>query len=185
MYTAADLRKGLKVEIDGVPYVITEFNFTKPGKGAAIYSCKLKNMITGSTMNRQFRSNDTVGKPNLEERSLTYSFAEGGAYVFLDENYEQVTISAEALGDMRLLLVEETQVEVLFFNHQPIGVELPTFIEKKIVEAEPAVRGNTATNVLKPAKVAGGYEVQVPLFVNQGDVIRIDTRTGEYVERVR
>ena len=185
MYSASDLRKGLKVEIDGAPYAITEFNFVKPGKGQAIYNCKLKNMINGATLTRAFRSNDKLDQPNLEERKLAYSFSDGDSYIFLDENYEQVSLSAETLGDARFFLSEEMHVDVLFHNHLPIGVELPTFVEKKVLETEPGYRGNTATNVLKPAKIAGGYELQVPLFINQGDLIRIDTRTGEYVERVR
>ena len=185
MLQAGDLRKGLKIEIEGVPYSITEFNFVKPGKGQAMYVCRLKNMITGSTMARTFRSNDTVGTPNLEQRSLTFSYSDSESYHFLDESYEQVAIRSEVMGDARLLLEADTRVEVLFHNGIPIEIVLPTFVEKKVVETEPGARGNTATNVLKPAKVAGGYEIQVPLFVNQGDLIRIDTRTGEYVERVR
>ena len=185
MYSASDLRKGLKVEIDGVPFTITEFNFVKPGKGQAMYVCRLKNMITGGTVARTFRSNDTLGTPNLEERALTFSYSDSESYHFLDENYEQVSIRAEVLGDARLLLEADTRVEVLYHNGVPIEIVLPTFVEKKVVETEPGARGNTATNVLKPAKVAGGYALQVPLFVNQDDIIRIDTRTGEYVERVR
>jgi elongation factor P len=185
MYEASDLRKGLKVEIEGVPYVITDFNFVKPGKGQAIYNCRLKNLLTGSTMARAFRSNDKLDKPNLEDRRLTFSYAEADTYIFMDEHYEQVRISADVLGVSRFFLTEESPVEVLFHNDRPIEVELPTFVEKEIVETEPGVRGNTATNVMKPARIAGGYELQVPLFVNRGDVIRIDTRTGEYVERAR
>ena len=185
MYNASDLRKGLRVEIEGVPYQITEFSFVKPGKGQSIYNCRLKNLINGSTTPRAFRSNDRVDKPNLEERQLAFSYAEGDRYIFMDENFEQVTISAETLGESRYFLAEEMQVDVLFHNDRPIGIELPTFVEKVIVETEPGVRGDTATNVLKSARIAGGYEIQVPLFVNQGERIRIDTRTGEYVERVR
>ena len=183
-YTASDLRKGLKVEMDGVPYAITEFTFVKPGKGAAIYTCRLKNMIDGSTMTRAFRSNDTLGKPDLEERTLRYSYAEGDQYIFLDENYEQVTIPGAVLGDQRHFLFEDVEIRVLFHNGRPVEVTLPTFVEKAIVETEPGVRGDTATNVSKPAKIVGGYELQVPLFVNQGDTIRIDTRTGTYADRV-
>jgi elongation factor P len=185
MYTASDLRKGLKIEINGVPFVITEFNFVKPGKGAAIYTCRLKSMLDGSTQMRAYRSNDTFDTPNLEERTMRFSYAEGDDYVFLDKNYEQATLTAEVLGRNRFFLHEEIEVTVLYHNDRPVDVSLPTFVEKEILETEPGVRGDTATNVLKPAKITGGYELQVPLFVNQGDIVRIDTRTGEYVDRVR
>lgn len=185
MYTASDLRKGLRIEIEGMPYIITEYNFLKPGKGAAIYNCKLKNLINGSTLTRSFRSNDTFTEPNLEDRTLRYSYAEGDQYVFMDKNYEQINVSAEVLGESRFFLVEDIEVTVLIHNGRPIGVELPTFVEKEIVETEPGFRGNTATNVMKAAKIEGGYEIQVPLFINQGDVVKIDTRTGAYSDRVR
>ncbi len=185
MYSASDLRKGLRVEIDGVPFVITDFNFVKPGKGASIYNCRLKNMITGATLTRSYRSNDTLGEPKLEERTMRYSYNDGDDYVFIDKNFEQLTVRTEVLGDNRFFLVEDIEVTILVHNDVPIGVELPTFVEKTIIETEPGARGNTATNVLKPAKIEGGYEIEVPLFINQGDVIRIDTRTGGYSDRVR
>ncbi len=184
MYTASDLRKGLKIEIDGVPYLITEFTFVKPGKGAAIYNCKLKNLVTGATLSKAYRSNDKIDEPTLQEKTLTYSYCKGKDYVFLDAEFEEVTISEETLGNARFFLAEDMVVEVLFHNNRPIDVRLPTFIEKKVIYTEPGLRGDTATNVMKPAKVEGGYELQVPLFINQGDVIKMDTRTGEYVDRV-
>jgi elongation factor P len=185
MYSASDLRKGLKVEVDGVPYVITEFNFVKPGKGQALYTCRLKNMINGSTFMKTYRAADKIDQPVIDEKTLQFSYADGLDCVFMDQNYEQVTIPGEALGNQRLLLVEDATVQVLFHNNNPIEFKLPTFVEKEVVHTEPGVRGDTATNVLKPATVKGGYDLQVPLFVNQGDIIRIDTRTGEYADRVR
>jgi elongation factor P len=184
MYTASDLRKGLKVEIEGQPYFITEFNFVKPGKGQAVYNCKLKNMISGSTLTRAYRSDDKIDQPHLEEKNLRYSYAEGEDFVFIDEDYAQIHISGKVLGQNRFFLIEDIPVDVLFHNNQPIEVTLPNFVEKKIIHTEPGARGNTANNVLKPATVEGGYELQVPLFVNLNDVIRIDTRTGEYADRV-
>lgn len=184
MYSASDLRKGLKVEISGVPYLVTEYNFVKPGKGQALYTCRLKNMLNGSTLQRTFREVDKMDEPKLEEKTLHYSYTEGDDYVFTDENYEQLTISGEVLGNLKYFLVEDIQANVLFHNNKPIEVRLPNFVEKKIIFTEPGARGNTATNVLKPAKVEGGYELQVPLFVTQEDTIKIDTRTGEYVDRV-
>jgi elongation factor P len=185
MFSASDLRKGLKIEVDGHPYVITEYTFTKPGKGQSIYTCRIKSMINGLTQVKQYRSNDKVNKPQLEEKTLAYSYEDAGMYVFMDDNYEQVSLDADTIGDAKPFLKEDIEVSVLFHNDKAIGVELPIFVERKIVATEPGARGNTATNVLKPATVEGGYEVQVPLFVNEGDMIRIDTRTGEYSERVR
>ncbi len=185
MYTVADLRKGAKIEYEGVPYLVADFNFVKPGKGQAMYVCKLKNLISGSTLAKTFRAVDRIDKPNLEPRKLTFSYAEGDSYIFMDEHFEQSTLSAEVLGDSRFFLCEEMPVEVLYYNDRPIEVVLPTWVEKRIVETEPGFRGDTANNVMKPAKIEGGYELKVPLFVNQGDLIRIDTRTGEYAERVR
>ena len=183
MFSAADLRKGLKVEIEGAPYIITEFNFVKPGKGQALYNCRLKNLVNGSTLTKTYRSNDKIDQPRLEQKTLRYSYAEGDHYVFLDENYDQHTLSAAVLGDSRFFLVEDAAVEVLLHNGEPIEVTLPTFIVKRIVRTEPGARGNTATNVLKAAEIEGGYTLQVPLFVNEGDLIKIDTRTGEYADR--
>lgn len=180
MYSASDLRKGLKVEIEGVPYLITDFNFVKPGKGQAFYTCKMKSMTTGSTLTKTYRANDKIDQPHLEEKSMQYSYTEGDQYVFIDDSYEQVSISAEVLGDSRYFLIEDLKVDVLYHNSQPIEVTLPTFVEKKVTETEPGARGNTATNVLKPATIDGGYVMQVPLFINTGDIIKIDTRSGEY-----
>lgn len=184
MHSASDLRKGLKIEIDGVPYVITDFTFTKPGKGQALYNCRLKNLMSGSTMSRTYRSADKIDQPALEEKSLQYSYQDGENYIFMDESYEQIAIGADTLGQSRFFLVEDISVDVLFHDGRPIEVTLPTFVEKEVVHTEPGARGNTATNVLKPAELDGGYEVQVPLFVNQGDVIKLDTRTGTYADRV-
>lgn len=184
MFNASDLKKGLKVEIDGAPYVITNFQFVKPGKGQALYNCRLKHMLDGSTLSRTYRSNDKLAKPELSTRTFQYSYADGDSYVFMDENYEQVSFDASVLGDSRHFLVEDIEVEALYYKGQAVGLTLPTFIEKEIIETEPGARGDTATNVLKSAKIAGGYEIQVPLFINQGDLVRIDTRTGEYADRV-
>lgn len=185
MYTASDLRKGLKIEIDGAPCVITDFQFVKPGKGQALYRCKIKNLITGATMDKTYRAVEKIDKPNLEQRDLIYSYQDGEQYVFMDSTtYEQVLLGVDVLGDQRFFLVEDMEVEMLFHNDNPIEVTLPFFIEKEITETEPGVRGDTATNVMKPAKIDNGYELAVPLFINQGDRVRIDTRTGKYADRV-
>ncbi len=184
MYSASDLKKGLKIEIDGQPYIITEFNFVKPGKGQGLYNCKMKSLVNGSTLNKTYRANDRIDRPQLEERTLQYSYKDGDHYVFVDKEFEQVMLSEDALGDSKYFLVDDITVEVLFHNGRAIEVTLPTFVEKEIVETEPGARGDTATNVLKSARITGGYEIQVPLFVSQGDIVRIDTRTGTYADRV-
>jgi elongation factor P len=185
MYSASDLRKGLKLVIDGAPWVITEFDFCKPGKGTALYRCKLKNMITGTTMDKTYRSSDKVEKASLEEREMYYSYIEGEFFVLSDgETYEEHHIGKDVLGKSINFLIEDSPCKVLMFNEKPIEVELPTFIEKEIAETEPGAKGDTATNVTKPAKIDNGYEIAVPIFINQGDIVKIDTRTGEYVERI-
>ena len=185
MYSASDLRKGLKIEFEGAPYEVTNFEFVKPGKGQAMYKCRLKNLLQGSTMDKTFRAVEKIGKPDIKEIDLVYSYPEGDHFVFIDnKTYDQITISGQVLGDQVNFLVEDIESKVLFYNGQAIQVTLPPYVEKTIAETEPGVRGDTATNVQKPAKLDNGYEVQVPLFINEGDTVRIDTRTGKYFDRV-
>ncbi len=185
MYTSSDLRKGLKVEIDKQPWVVTEFDFCKPGKGQALYRCKLKNMLTGATMDKTYRPNDKIGKAALEERECVFSYDDGTNYVFSDDKtYDEIYVSHRILEESASFLLENSKCKILLFNQIPIDVTLPTFIEKVVVDTEPGVRGDTATNVQKNARLDNDYELQVPLFVNTGDVVKIDTRTGEYMERV-
>ncbi len=185
MYTASDLRKGLKIEMDGAPYEVTEFQFVKPGKGQAMYKTKLKNMLTGYTVDKTFRAVDKIGRPNLEEKDMVYSYPDAHGYAFMDtKTYETIHLNEEALGQQRFFLIEDMEVKILFYNDQAIAVTLPNFVEFEITETEPGVRGDTATNVTKPAKIKNGYEINVPLFINQGDTVRIDTRTGQYADRV-
>ena len=185
MYNVSDLRKGLKIEIDGDPYIVADFQFVKPGKGQALYRCKIRNLVSGGTIDKTYRAAEKIDKPDLHERALLYSYQDGDNYVFMDgETYDQVTITPDVLGDQRHFLVEDMEVSMLFHNARVIEVTLPNFVEKTIVETEPGARGDTATNVTKPAKVEGDYEIAVPLFVNEGDLVRIDTRTGKYADRV-
>ncbi len=185
MYTASDLRKGLKIEIDGNPCVIVDFQFVKPGKGQALYRCRIKNLVTNSTFDKTYRSVDKIDKAHMEEKDMIYSHQEGDHYIFMDnDTYEQMIIDGDVLGDQKYFLVEDMEVQVLFHNHRPLEVTLPFFIEKEVTETEPGARGDTATNVLKAARIDNGYEIQVPIFINQGDIVRIDTRTGKYVDRV-
>lgn len=185
MFNASDLRKGLKIEIEGDPYEIVEFQFVKPGKGQAMYKCRIKNLKSGSVIDKTFRVADKIDKPDLQQRDMIYSYQEGDRYIFMDaESYEQVEFDATILGEKRHFLIEDMECEVLFHNNIPLEISLPFFIEKVVAETEPGVRGDTATNVNKPARLDNGYELQVPLFINQGDTIRIDTRTGKYADRV-
>ncbi len=185
-YSASDLKKGLKIEIEGVPYTITDFEFCKPGKGTALYRCRLRNMLNGTSMDRTFRPVDKVDTPNIEERELYYSYKDGEDYVFSDaETYEELRVSAAMLGDKTYFLIENALCNILFFNNKPIDITLPTFITKVVKETEPGARGDTATsNVMKPAKLDNGYELMVPLFIKEGDTVKVDTRTGQYAERV-
>ncbi len=185
MYNSADLRKGLKIEVDQQPWSIVEMDFCKPGKGTALYRCKLKNLINGSTLDRTFRPNDKFDKPNLEEKECVYSYHDGDKYVFNDnDTFEELYVNADVLGNQLYFLIENTECKILYYNHVPIEVTLPVFVEKTIIETEPAVRGDTANNVTKSAKIDNGYEIQVPLFLNIGDRVKIDTRTGSYAERI-
>jgi len=184
-YSASDLRKGLKVELDGVPFEITEFQFVKPGKGMAMYKCRIRNMITGGTQDRTFREVEKIGKPDIYSRELVYTYKSGTNYVFSDpETYEEVEIDEETLGDRKWFLIEEMHIGILFFNGKPIDFNFPVFIEKEIIETEPGFRGDTANNVTKPATLDNGYVIQVPIFINPGDIVRVDTRTGKYGDRV-
>ncbi|MDD2598239.1 MAG: elongation factor P [Kiritimatiellae bacterium] len=186
MYTASDLKKGLKIEVEGSPYIITEFDFSKPGKGQAIYNCKLKNMLTGTTMNRSYRSNDKFEKPVLEQKTIRFSYENSGHYIFMNEDFEEVIVDDDVLGQNKFFLQDDMAVEALFYNDKVIELELPNLIERKVDNCDVGAKGNTAAGkVMKPAQIESGYSLQVPLFVNAGDIIRIDTRTGEYADRVR
>lgn len=185
MLGTSDLRKGIKILWEGTPYEVTEFQFVKPGKGMAMYKCRLRNMLAGNTLEKTFREVDKFEKPDLHSRELAFSYSDGNHLVFSDpETYEEVIIESDVLGRNRLLLADNMHVDVLVYNGKAVEVTLPIFVEKQIVETEPGFKGNTATNTYKAAKVEGGYEIQVPLFINQGDWVRIDTRTGEYADRI-
>lgn len=181
----SELRKNAKVELDGHPYVVTEFQFVKPGKGQGLYKCKLKNMITGAVLDRTWRSGEKLESANVESKRMQFLFATADGFTFMDnESYEQVELSAELVGDDKYYLLDQLEVDVLFYNNRPVGVALPSHVVMDIVECEPGVKGDTATNTTKGATVQTGLTVQVPLFIKQGERIKIDTRSGAYVERV-
>ena len=186
MYTASDLRKGLKVIIDGEPYIVTSFEFSKPGKGQALYRTKLRNMVTGLTMDRTYREGDTFEPASLEERGMQFLYKEGDHYYFMDNvSYEQIIISEESLGDAKNFLIENFNVEVLMFGDRAIGVELPNFVNLRVIKTEPWVRGDTSKADFKPAMLETGYVLRVPPFIEEGELITIDTRTGEFSKRVK
>jgi elongation factor P len=186
MYESGDLRKGLKIEIDGEPYIVVQFEFVKPGKGQALYKCKLKNMVTGSQFDRTYRSGEKFNKADLEELDMEYLYFDGENYCFMNSTtYEQEFLTPEQVGEAKGLLKENTVCSVLLFDRRPIGLTLPNFVELKIVKADPWAKGDTASGDSKPATLETGMTIQVPPFVEEGEKIRIDTRTGQYVERVK
>ena len=186
MYSTAEFKKGLKIELDGSPFTIVDFQHVKPGKGGAFVRTKLKNLLTGRVLDQTFRSGERVKKPDLVEKEMQYLYREGDNYCLMDnETYEQIMLTAEQVGDAVLFLIENMNLKVLIFNQQPVAVDLPNFVELTVAQAEPGLRGDTATGGTKPATLESGAVIQVPLFINEGDRVKVDTRTGNYIERVK
>lgn len=184
-YDTSDFRNGLKVVIDGNPYTVTYFQFVKPGKGTAFTRTKMKNMITGAVLERTYRTGEKVDAADIEEHNMQYLYDDGEFHHFMNnEDFSQVAIPSDGIKEESKFLTPELSVDVIFFEGRPISVNLPNFIESEILYCEPGVKGNTATGATKSADLACGASVQVPLFVEQGETIRVDTRTGEYVSRV-
>jgi elongation factor P len=186
VYETSDFRNGLKIEIDGVPYSIVWFQFVKPGKGNAFTRTKMKNMLTGNVIERTFRTGETVEAADVEEMFMQYLYNDGESYHFMNQQtYEQVAIPAENMKQESQYLTENLDVTVLFYKSRAVSINLPYFIKAEITYCEPGIRGNTATGATKAATLSTGAVVQVPLFVEQGEIIQVDTRTGEYVGRVK
>ena len=186
MYTTGDFKKGLKIEMDGTPYVIVDFLHVKPGKGGAFVRTKLKNLVTGKVLDQTFRSGEKVKRPDLVEREMQYLYREGDSFFMMDnQTFEQLALTSEQLGDAVLFLVENMNVNVLFFNQQPVAVDLPNFVELEVTQSEPGVKGDTASGGSKPATLETGAVIQVPLFINEGERVKVDTRTGTYIERAK
>lgn len=186
MYNASDLRKGLKIQIDNDPWVITVFEFSKPGKGQSLYKCKLKNMISGITMDRTYRSGDSFVKADLEERKMQFLYSQDTELHFMDvENYEQTFLTDDQVGDASNYLTDNLEVDILFFKDKPIGITLPNFVDLNVTQAEPWAKGDTTAGDSKPVTMETGYVLRVPPFIEEGIKITIDTRTGEYVTRVK
>ncbi len=185
MISAGDFRNGLTFEYDGNVYQVVEFQHVKPGKGAAFVRTKMKNVMTGGVVERTFNPTEKVEPARIERKEMEYLYEDSGLYYFMDqETYDQIPLSQEQLGDALKFVMENMTVKILSYKGNVFAVEPPTFVEMKVTATEPGVKGNTATNVTKPATVESGAVITVPMFVNEGDTIRIDTRTGEYMERV-
>jgi len=186
MYSVADLKKGLKITLDGDPYLVIAFDFTKPGKGQALYRTKMRNMINGTILDRTYRSGETFEPASLDERQMEYLYKEGSHYHFMDQQtYDQVIMEEETLGDSKNYLLENLKVDVLLFGEKAIGVTLPNFVNLRVTQTDPWAKGDTSGNDSKPATVETGYVLRVPPFIEEGELITIDTRTGEYSTRVK
>ncbi len=184
MITAGDFRNGVTFEEDGKVLQVVEFQHVKPGKGAAFVRTKTKNVITGAVTETSYNPTAKFPQAIIERREMTYSYNDGDLYYFMDnETFEQEPVNASDLSDNFKFVKENEVCKVLSYKGKVFGIEPPTFVTLEVTATEPGVRGNTATNTLKPATVETGAEIRVPLFINEGDVIRIDTRTGEYMER--
>ena len=184
MVTAGDFRNGVTFEMDGNVYQIIEFQHVKPGKGAAFVRAKIRNVIAGSVTERTFNPSDKFESAFIERREMEYSYNDGDLYYFMDsESYELIPINKEELGDSFRFVKENMICKVLSYKGKVFGIEPPNFVELLVTQTEPGVKGDTATNATKPATLETGAQIRVPLFINEGELIRVDTRTGEYMER--
>ncbi|NJK89657.1 MAG: elongation factor P [Myxococcales bacterium] len=183
-FETSDFRKGLKILHNGQPFSIVEFQHVKPGKGNQFTRTRIKNLHTGAVIEVTFRSGERLEDAEVEQRVMQFLYAEGGSYHFMDQkNYDQVEIAGDILGSSKDFLLPEMLADVVFWRGRPITVEIPQHVELKVTYCEPGVRGDTATNVTKPATVETGAIVNVPLFISEGDTVKVDTSTGAYIER--
>lgn len=186
MISTNEIRNGAKIEVDGEPFIIVEFQHVKPGKGGAFVRTKLRSLKTGNVVDRTFRSGDKLEEPDIDEMEMQYLYSSEGQYFFMDtKSYEQIFILQEHLGESKNFLKENMVAKIIFYEGKPLSVELPIFVELKIVKTDPGIRGDTATGGSKVAMVETGAIVKVPLYLEEGAVIKVDTRSGEYVERVK
>ena len=185
VYSAGDFRNGTTFEMEGNVFRVVEFQHVKPGKGSAFVRTKLKNVITGATLEKTFNPSDKYPAAEIDKKAMQYLYADGDLYYFMDnETYDQMPLNKDTLGDCLKYLKENMEVTILSYKGNVFAVEPPTFVELEVTYTEPGFAGNTTTTSGKPATLENGFEISVPLFINIGDVIRIDTRTGEYMERV-
>lgn len=182
--TTSEFRKGLRIIVDNEPFTIVDFQHVKPGKGGAFVRTRLKSLISGNVLDRTYRSGDKAEVPDVEEKQMQFLYREGEKYNFMDTStYDQIHINEENLGDAKNYLKEGLNITVFFYKGKTIGVDVPNFVDLLITSAEPGIKGDTAQNATKPALLETGYTIQVPLFVEQGETVRIDTRSGQYLER--
>jgi elongation factor P len=185
-YSTSEFRKGLKVQIDGTPFLIVEMNFRKPGKGAALYECKLKNLVRGTVVDRTYRAGQTLEAADVSEFPAQFLYRQQDTFVFMNtSSYEQYELPIDQVGDAWKFLKEGLECTMLVYNNIPLTVTPPNHVVLRVEYCEPTVKGNTATNVQKPVKLETGAEIGAPAFVNTGDWLRVDTRTGEYIERAK
>lgn len=186
MLETSDIRKGLKIKMDGQPWIVVNFEFVKPGKGNAFTRCRLKNLKTGQVVDMTFKSGEKLEEAQFEERPAIYQYSDNDNFYFMDQStFEQIAVPKEAVGEAADFLLENMEVTVLYYENAPMSIELPNFIEATVVYSEPGVKGDTATGATKMARIEPGAMIQVPLFINEGDVIKVDTRDGTYVGRVK
>jgi elongation factor P len=184
--STAEFRNGLKIEVDGEPYAIVEFQHVKPGKGGAFVRTKMKSLKSGNVIDRTYRSGEKVDVPELEEKTMQYLYAADKDRTFMDTtSYEQVSMSEQQLGDSISYLKENMEIKVLYYKGQPINIDVPMFVELAIAKTDPGVRGDTASGGSKPATLETGAVIKVPFYLNEGDVVKVDTRTGTFIERVK
>lgn len=184
MYSTSDFKKGLKVLIDGQPYAVVDFQHVKPGKGNQFTRTKLKNMLTGSNLEKTFKSGEKFEVPDVMTRDCQFLYSDENGFHFMDkENYDQHAMHADDVGDNKNYLIENMEVTLMFFNNRAIGIDVPNTVKLKVTQTDPGLKGNTVTGGSKPATLETGLVVNVPLHINEGDLLKIDTRTGEYMER--
>jgi len=181
----SQFRNGLKIELDGQPFTMVYFQHVKPGKGGAFVRTKVKNLLNGRTIERTFRSGEKLEVADIEEKTMQYLYNDGESLIFMDqESFDQIPMPPEVIGDQIEFMMENMNVEVLFWRGKPINMQLPNYIESKVVKSDPGVKGDTSSGASKPATLECGATINVPLFIKEGDVLRVDTRTREYSERV-
>ncbi len=186
MIATQQFRKGLKIEYDGKPFVMVDFQHVNPGKGSAFVRTKLKNLETGQVLEVTFKSGDVVKEPDLEFREMQYLYNDGEKYVFMDNSdYEQVTLSNDEVGDQKFYIIENSNVKVTFYNSKAVSVEVDNFVDLEVMETQPNIKGDTSGGGGKPATLQTGLTVTVPFHINQGDVLKIDTRSNKYIEKVK
>lgn len=184
--TPNQFKRGSKIEVDGDPYSVVEWQHIKCGRGGATVRTKIKNLISGRVLERTYDSGEKLKEPNFEEKEMQYLYKDGEEFIFMDkESYEQVHLNPDAVGDSYLFMPENLDITVQFFNHKPIGTNLPNFVELEVAVTEPGLKGDTVTGGSKGATLVTGGTIQVPLFINEGDILKIDTRDETYIERVK